>query len=373
MRPRPSLWLLPALLGIAAAADADEIKVAVATNFVAAMEALVERFEATSGHTVLVSSGSTGAHYAQIKNGAPFEAFFSADSERPRLLETEGVAVPGSRFLYAVGRVALWSARAGYVDADGAVLEAGDFRHLAIANPELAPYGAAARDVLTARGLWDGLQPRLVTGQDIGQAFSFVHTGNAELGFVAWAQIKHPRGEIVGSYWLVPESLHRPIEQEAVLLRDVPAARAARVHERPRSARDRAQLRIRALRRTTVPKRRARIKLWIRLMLPGVGPIGPGKIDLLRKIREHQSISAAAREMSMSYRRAWLLVDDLNSAFRRPVVEKWTGGRSRGGAKLTPTGEKLVASYESVVARADSANRVLLDELASIAAPIGQT
>jgi molybdate transport system substrate-binding protein len=226
MRPRPSLWLLPALLGIAAAADADEIKVAVATNFVAAMEALVERFEATSGHTVLVSSGSTGVHYAQIKNGAPFEAFFSADSERPRLLETEGVAVPGSRFLYAVGRVALWSARAGYVDADGAVLEAGDFRHLAIANPELAPYGAAARDVLTARGLWDRLQPRLVTGQDIGQAFSFVHTGNAELGFVAWAQIKHPRGEIVGSYWLVPESLHRPIEQEAVLLRDVPAARA---------------------------------------------------------------------------------------------------------------------------------------------------
>jgi molybdate transport system regulatory protein len=122
-----------------------------------------------------------------------------------------------------------------------------------------------------------------------------------------------------------------------------------------------------------VPKRRARIKLWIRLMLPGVGPIGPGKIDLLRKIREHQSISAAAREMSMSYRRAWLLVDDLNAAFQRPVVEKWTGGRLRGGAKLTPTGEKLVASYETVVARADSANRVLLDELASIAAPIGQT
>jgi molybdate transport system substrate-binding protein len=180
------------LLGIAATAAADEIKVAVATNFVAAMEALVERFEATSGHTVRVSS----------------------------------VAVPGSRFLYAVGRVALWSTRAGYVDADGAVLDAGTFRHLAIANPELAPYGAAARNVLTARGLWDRLQPRLVTGQDIGQAFSFVHTGNAELGFVAWAQIKQPRAEIVGSYWLVPESLHRPIEQEAVLLRDVPAARA---------------------------------------------------------------------------------------------------------------------------------------------------
>ena len=226
MRARWSLWLLMTMLGVATEGAADEVKVAVATNFVGAMSALVERFEATSGHTVLVSSGSTGGHYAQIKNGAPFDAFFSADSERPRLLEAEGVAVPGSRFLYAVGRLALWSLRTDYVDANGAVLETGDFRHVAIANPELAPYGAAARDVLTARGLWDRLQPRLVTGQDIGQAHSFVQTGNAELGFVAWAQIKRPRREITGSYWLVPESLHRPIEQEAVLLRDLPAARA---------------------------------------------------------------------------------------------------------------------------------------------------
>jgi len=226
MRTRASLGLLVALLGVAGVSAADEIKVAVATNFAGAMDALVERFEATSGHTVLVSSGSTGGHYAQIKNGAPFEAFFAADTERPRLLETEGLAVPGSRFLYAVGRVALWSTRPSYVDADGKILEAGDFRHLAIANPELAPYGAAARDVLTARGLWDRLQPRLVNGQDIGQAYSFVQTGNAELGFVAWAQLKQPNREIAGSYWLVPQSLHRPIEQEAVLLRDVPAARA---------------------------------------------------------------------------------------------------------------------------------------------------
>lgn len=226
MHRRSSLWLLFMTLAVAANAAADEVRVAVATNFVGAMEALVERFEEASGHTVLVSSGSTGGHYAQIRNGAPFEAFFAADTERPRLLEAEGLAVPDSRFLYAVGRVALWSTRANYVDDDGKILETGDFRHLAIANPELAPYGAAARDVLTARGLWDRLQPRLVNGQDIGQAYSFVQTGNAELGFVAWAQLKQPDREIAGSYWLVPESLHRPIEQEAVLLRDVPAARA---------------------------------------------------------------------------------------------------------------------------------------------------
>ena len=226
MHSRLKLCLLAVLLSVAGHCAADEVRVAVATNFVGAMNALVERFEATSGHTVLVSSGSTGGHYAQIKNGAPFEAFFSADTERPRLLESEGVAVPGTRFLYAVGRVALWSARPGYVDADGKILETGDFLHLAIANPELAPYGAAAREVLMARGLWDRVQPRLVTGQDIGQAYSFVQTGNAELGFVAWAQLKRPNDQVDGSYWLIPDALHQPIEQEAVLLRDVPAARA---------------------------------------------------------------------------------------------------------------------------------------------------
>jgi molybdate transport system substrate-binding protein len=226
IRRSANLWSLVVLTAVATPAPADEIRVAVATNFAPAMDALVGRFEAVSGHTVLVSSGSTGGHYAQIRNGAPFEAFFAADSERPRLLEAEGLAVPGSRILYAVGRLALWSAQPNYVDAAGAILDTGDFRHLAIANPELAPYGAAARDVLTARGNWDRLQPRLVTGQDIGQTYSFVQTGNAELGFVAWAQLKQMNGEAGGSYWLVPESLHRPIEQEAVLLRDVPAARA---------------------------------------------------------------------------------------------------------------------------------------------------
>ena len=207
-------------------AIADEIRIAVATNFSEPMAALVELFEQSSEHTALISSGSTGNHYAQIRNGAPFEAFFSADVERPKLLEEQGLAIAGSRFLYAVGRLALWSAQPNLVDGDGRVLAGGGFRFLAIANPELAPYGAAAREVLMARNVWTALQPRLVRGQDIGQTYSFVHTGNAELGFVAWSQIKSPTGDaIAGSYWLVPESLHSPISQEAVLLRDVPAAR----------------------------------------------------------------------------------------------------------------------------------------------------
>jgi molybdate transport system substrate-binding protein len=220
---RAAVTLAALCTGMAAA---DEIRVAVATNFSEPMAALVELFERGSEHTVLISSGSTGNHYAQIRNGAPFEAFFSADTERPRLLEEQGSAVAGSRFLYAVGRLALWSRKPNVVDGDGRVLETGAFRFLALANPELAPYGAAARDVLQARNVWTALQSRIVQGQDVGQAYSFVYTGNAELGFVAYSQLEKPGGAIAGSYWLVPESLHRPIAQEAVLLRDVPAARA---------------------------------------------------------------------------------------------------------------------------------------------------
>src|SRR5690606_2197933 len=127
-------------------------------------------------HTVVASSGSTGSHYAQIRNGAPFDAFFAADDERPRLLEEEGLTVPNTRVLYALGRLALWSLRPDYVDEGGRALETESFRFLAIANPDVAPYGAAARDVLVARNLWQALQPRLVRGQDVGQTYSFVAT-----------------------------------------------------------------------------------------------------------------------------------------------------------------------------------------------------
>ena len=217
-----------ALIACAALAEdvarGDEIRIAVAANFVVVLEDLATRFESTSEHEVLLSSGSTGGHYAQIRNGAPFEAFFGADVARPALLEQEGRIVPGSRFTYALGRIALWSASVGYVDGDK-VLEHGDFRFLAIANPELAPYGAAAREVLMGLGLWEGLQDRLVQGQDIGQTLSFVHTRAAELGFVAYSQLRNPEAPVDGSYWLVPESMHAPIEQQAVLLKDVQAAR----------------------------------------------------------------------------------------------------------------------------------------------------
>jgi molybdate transport system substrate-binding protein len=205
---------------------ADEIRIAVATNFASAMEELVSTYEAAGEHTVVVSTGSTGAHYAQIKNGAPFELFFAADAVRPALLEDEGLAVRGSRFTYAVGRIALWSPREGFVDAEGRVLETASFRHLAIGNPELAPYGAAAREVLERRGLWGKLRDRIVQGQDIGQTYGFVYSGNAELGFVAYSQIVRPNRPIEGSFWLVPESLHQPIEQQAVILKEVRAARA---------------------------------------------------------------------------------------------------------------------------------------------------
>jgi molybdate transport system substrate-binding protein len=228
MRPWIRLAVVLALCSCSAPRETEptEVRVAVATNFAEVMEQIAERFEAASGHAVLVSSASTGTHYAQIRNGAPYDVFFSADRERPELLEQEGVAIAGTRFTYAIGRLALWSPDPGLVDDAGEVLASGEFRYLSIANPELAPYGAAARQVLERRGLWDGIQDRLVRGQDIGQAFAFVSSGNAELGFVALSQIQLPNAALEGSRWLVPATEHDPIEQQAVLLVDSPAARS---------------------------------------------------------------------------------------------------------------------------------------------------
>ena len=226
--PRPVLRLIAAfcLAGLAVqVAHADTVRVAVAANFAVALDALATAFHAATGHDIVASTGSTGRHYAQIVNGAPFDLFLAADAARPARLEADGRGVPGSRFTYATGRLALWSPQAGLVDGRGEVLGSDSFRHLAIANPRLAPYGEAARQVLAGRALWQPLQDRLVYGENIGQAHHFVTSGAAELGFVAWSQVRRPGQEPAGSWWLVPAALHAPIEQQAILLSKRPAAR----------------------------------------------------------------------------------------------------------------------------------------------------
>ena len=199
---------------------AADIRVAAASNFSQAMTVLARSFEESTGHQVKLVFGSTGKHYAQIHNGAPFDVFFSADIERPNLLEEEGIAIAGSRFTYAIGKLVLWSPMADYVDSQGNVLEKGEFNYLAIANPVLAPYGRAAKEVLQSRGLWSEMKGKAVRGENIGQAFQFVNSGNAELGFVALSQVAKINQPIVGSYWKVPQGLYTPIEQQAVLLKE---------------------------------------------------------------------------------------------------------------------------------------------------------
>ncbi|WP_455196676.1 molybdate ABC transporter substrate-binding protein [Kaarinaea lacus] len=215
-----------ALLCFFATTRADEIRIAVAANFTNTMEIIVARFEQQTGHHVILSSGSTGKHYAQIVNGAPFDAFFAADVERPRLLEKEGLIIPGSRFTYSVGRLVLWSPKENYIDANGAVLANDDYQHLAIANPKLAPYGRAAQQVLEKKGLWKQLKTRLVRGENIGQTFQFTASGNAQIGFVALSQVMRWSEKSAGSYWLIDQSLYDKIEQQAVMLKETPATRA---------------------------------------------------------------------------------------------------------------------------------------------------
>lgn len=220
-----SIFTTVALLLIAGRSAGDEIRVAVASNFVETFAVIAERFAGDTGHKIIRITGSTGKHYAQIMNGAPFDAFFAADAERPTLLEQQGTALPGSRFTYATGRLILWSPQPDYIDADGKILADAKIRHLAIANPRLAPYGRAAQQVLQALGLWHSLQGRLVRGENIGQTFQFVKSGNAALGFVALSQVKRPGQWVEGSLWRVPQSLYSPIAQQAVLLRENQAAR----------------------------------------------------------------------------------------------------------------------------------------------------
>ena len=208
---------------VCATAKAEEVTVAVAANFTAPMQKIAQAFEQDTGHKALLAFGATGKFYAQIKNGAPFAVLLSADDETPARLEKEGVAIAGTRFTYAIGRLALWSKNPLLVDDKGQVLlsnatDKNSFKKIAIADPKLAPYGAAAIEVLGRMDALAKLTPKLVQGDSIGQAFQFVMTENAELGFVALSQISIDGRITQGTAWVVPQNLYTPLKQEAVLL-----------------------------------------------------------------------------------------------------------------------------------------------------------
>ena len=218
-----------AVLALAGPAAAEEALVGLAANFAEVAERLEAEFERDTAHTLTFVVGSTGKLYAQIAAGAPFDVFLAADRARPERLEEEGLAVAGSRFTYATGRLTLWSPDPDRVGTDGAAtLRRGGFRLLAIANPALAPYGAAAQQTLESLGLWERLQGRVVMGETVGQAHAMVASGNAELGFVTLSYVRSPRNATPGSRWDVPAELHEPIRQDAVLLKRAAGNPAAR-------------------------------------------------------------------------------------------------------------------------------------------------
>ena len=226
-KSRRFLLALAALL--AGVCHAVEVSVAVAANFTAPMQKIATAFEQDSGHKLVLSFGSTGRFYAQISNGAPFNVLLSADDETPARLEKEGLAVPGSRFTYAVGRLVLWSKQPGLVDSGGEVLRKGTFDKIAVADPKLAPYGAAAMHTLAKLGLQTSLSARIVQGESISQAYQFVASGNAALGFVSLAQVMVDAKIADGSAWVVPTTMHSELRQDAALLTNAkgnPAAAA---------------------------------------------------------------------------------------------------------------------------------------------------
>lgn len=225
LRPLRLCWLVVILSVsfLCANAKAEEVTVAVAANFTAPMQKIAQAFEQDTGHKAKLVFGSTGKFYAQIKNGAPFAVLLSADVETPARLEQEGAAVAGTRFTYAVGRLALWSKNPALVDNKGQVLlskttDKNSFKKLAIADPKLAPYGAAAIEVIEGMGASAKVMTKLVQGDSIGQAFQFVMTENAELGFVAYSQISTDGRITQGSAWVVPQNLYTPLRQDAALL-----------------------------------------------------------------------------------------------------------------------------------------------------------
>lgn len=216
LKPFFSLMMLCATC---TAVSAEEVMVAVAANFSAPMKIISQHFERETGHTIKMSFGGTGQFYAQIKNGAPFAVLLAADQETPAKIEKEGLGVAGTRFTYAVGRLALWSKKPDLVDPNGEVLRSDSFTKIAIANPKLAPYGVAAIQVLEKLGLTEKMAPKIVEAANIGQTYQFVASGNATIGFVALSQV-YENGKIKeGSAWTVPADLYQPIRQDALILK----------------------------------------------------------------------------------------------------------------------------------------------------------
>jgi molybdate transport system substrate-binding protein len=222
--------LVSLLLGVFSNSSfAGEVNAAVAANFTAPMQQIAAAFQKNTGNTVKLSFGSSGKFYSQIKEGAPYDVILAADEAIPQHLEQDGLAARSSSFVYALGKLVLWSAQPGLVDAKGAVLGKGDFNKLAYADPKLAPYGMAAKETLEKLGLWNSVQGKLVTGENITQTYQFAATGNAELGFVALSQVYKDGKVTEGSWWLVPSNLYSPIKQSAVQLnaaKDPVAAKA---------------------------------------------------------------------------------------------------------------------------------------------------
>ena len=214
------LFILCLLQAFSLNSQAATVLVAVASNFTKPMTEIAEAFEKATGHSANLAFGSSGKFVSQLENGGPFEVFLSADTSHPAELEKSGLAVSGSQFTYAVGKLVLWSAMPGLVDDQGQVLSKGGFKHLALADPKLAPYGAAAMEVMKNLNVLDKLQPLFVLGENIAQTYQFISTGNAELGFIALSQVIGKDGKITeGSGWIVPSNLHSPIFQDAILLK----------------------------------------------------------------------------------------------------------------------------------------------------------
>ncbi|MBS0156084.1 MAG: molybdate ABC transporter substrate-binding protein [Nitrospira sp.] len=229
MKQRLLAWCLCVIVSAATTpAFAEQVLVAVAANFIPPFREIALEFEKSTGHQLQVAGGSSGNFYSQIKNGAPFDVFFSADMERPKLLEDEGLGVKDSRFTYAIGRLVLWSPNENLIKGEE-TLRSKQYKRLAIANPKTAPYGVAAMQAMQKLELWEGLQPHIVMGESLGQTMGFIESGNAQLGFVALSQVLDPKIKGKGSRWDVPANLHEPINQDVILLakaKDNQAAKA---------------------------------------------------------------------------------------------------------------------------------------------------